>query len=65
LPLTSNAMKANAIAKLNGRTADSIRNQIMKGVARGEQAIREGRTYTHAEVRKRWALWLKKLPDAE
>jgi prevent-host-death family protein len=35
------------------------RIESLEGIARGEQAIREGRTLTHAEVKKRWAKWLK------
>jgi prevent-host-death family protein len=35
------------------------RIEILEGIARGEQAYREGRTMTHAEVKKRWAKWLK------
>ena len=32
---------------------------IMEGIARGERAIEEGRTVTHAEARKRMSRWLK------
>ena len=35
------------------------RIEILEGIARGEQAIREGKVLTHAEVKKRWAKWLK------
>ena len=32
---------------------------IMEGIARGERAIEEGRTLTHAKARQRMARWLK------
>ncbi|HTM71318.1 MAG TPA: type II toxin-antitoxin system prevent-host-death family antitoxin [Luteimonas sp.] len=35
------------------------RMAILEGIARGEQAIAEGRTATQAEARKRLARWLK------
>jgi prevent-host-death family protein len=35
------------------------RMAILEGIARGEQAIAEGRTETHAQAKKRLARWLK------
>lgn len=35
------------------------RMTILEGIARGEQAIAEGRTTTHAQAKKRLARWLK------
>lgn len=35
------------------------RMAILEGIARGEQAIAEGRVTTHAQARKRLARWLK------
>jgi len=35
------------------------RLDLLEGIARGEQAIAEGRTATQAEARKRLARWLK------
>ena len=35
------------------------RMAILEGIARGEQAIAEGRTATHAQAKKRLARWLK------
>ena len=35
------------------------RMAILEGIARGEQAVAEGRTATHAQARKRLARWLK------
>lgn len=35
------------------------RMTLLEGIARGEQAIAEGRTATHAQARKRLARWLK------
>ena len=35
------------------------RMAILEGIARGEQAIAEGRVATHAQARKRLARWLR------
>jgi len=35
------------------------RMTILEGIARGEQALAEGRTATHAQAKKRLARWLK------
>jgi prevent-host-death family protein len=35
------------------------RMAVLEGVARGEQAIAEGRVATHAQAKKRLARWLK------
>lgn len=35
------------------------RMALLEGIARGEQAIAEGRTATQAQARKRLARWLK------
>lgn len=35
------------------------RMAILEGIARGEQAIAEGRTATHEQAKKRLARWLK------
>ena len=35
------------------------RMTILEGIARGEQAIAEGRVTTHAQAKKRLARWLK------
>lgn len=32
---------------------------VLEGIARGEQAVSEGRVTTHAQARKRMARWLK------
>ena len=33
--------------------------KLLEGIARGEKAIEEGRTVTHAQARQRLARWLK------
>ena len=35
------------------------RMAILEGIARGEQALAEGRTATHLQAKKRLARWLK------
>ena len=35
------------------------RMQILEGIAKGEQAIRDGHTFTHAEAKEKLKKWLK------
>jgi prevent-host-death family protein len=35
------------------------RMAVLEGIARGEQAVSEGRVATHAQAKKRMARWLK------
>lgn len=35
------------------------RMTLLEGIARGEKAVEEGRTISHAEAKKRMARWLK------
>jgi len=35
------------------------RLRLLEGIARGEKAIREGRTVTHSEAKKRMRRWLE------
>ena len=35
------------------------RMTLLEGIARGEKAIEEGRTVTHAQAKRRLARWLK------
>jgi len=35
------------------------RMKLLEGIARGEKAIEEGRTVTHAQARRRLSRWLK------
>lgn len=35
------------------------RMTLLEGIARGEKAVEDGRTFTHAQARKRMARWLK------
>lgn len=36
-----------------------LRMNILEGIARGETAVIEGRTVSHAQAKKRMAKWLK------
>lgn len=42
-------------------TYDELQNQlrILRGIARGERAVEEGRTVSKAEAKRRMARWLK------
>ena len=35
------------------------RMKLLEGIARGEKAVEEGRTVTHAQARRRMSRWLK------
>ena len=35
------------------------RMALLEGIARGEMAVAEGRTFTHAQAKSRMARWLK------
>jgi prevent-host-death family protein len=35
------------------------RMRLLEGIARGEKAVEEGRTLTHAQAKKRMRRWLK------
>lgn len=35
------------------------RMRVLEGIARGEKAVREGRTVSHAQARKRMKKWLE------
>lgn len=35
------------------------RLKLLEGIARGEKAVEDGRTFTHAQAKKRLARWLK------
>lgn len=35
------------------------RMSLLEGIARGEKAVEEGRTVTHAQAKQRMARWLK------
>lgn len=42
-------------------TYESLQNRmtILEGIARGERAVEEGRTISHARAKRRLARWLK------
>jgi len=46
---------------VNVETFESLhrRIELLEGLARGEMAIREGRTLTHQQAKKKMARWLK------
>jgi len=46
---------------LDVETFESMQRRIelLEGIARGEQAIEDGRTVSHAQAKKRMSRWLK------
>jgi prevent-host-death family protein len=57
--ITQRGLPAAYLVDVEGFEEMQRRLEIMEGIARGEQAIREGRVLTHEQVKKRWAKWLK------
>ena len=57
--ITQHGLPAAYLVDVESYEALQRRLSIMEGIARGERAIEEGRTVTHAEARKRMSRWLK------
>jgi prevent-host-death family protein len=57
--ITQHGLPAAYLVDVESYEALQSRLSIMEGIARGERAIEEGRTVTHADARKRMSRWLK------
>jgi prevent-host-death family protein len=57
--ITSRGLPAAYLIDVKSYEALQARLTILEGLARGEMDIREGRTLTHAQVKKKMARWLK------
>jgi prevent-host-death family protein len=57
--ITQHGQPAAYLIDVESFDAMQRRISILEGIARGEKALREGRTLTHAQAAKRLAKWLK------
>lgn len=56
--VTQNGKPAAYLIGVNTYERLQRRMRILEGIARGEKAIREGRTVSHSEAKKRMKRWL-------
>jgi prevent-host-death family protein len=56
--ITEHGRPAAYLVDVESYELQEKRMRILEGIARGEQAIREGRTLTHEQARKRMRRWL-------
>jgi PHD/YefM family antitoxin component YafN of YafNO toxin-antitoxin module len=56
--VTQNGKPAAYLMGVNTYERLQRRMRILEGIARGEKAIREGRTLNHSEAKKRMKRWL-------
>ena len=56
--ITEHGRPAAYLVNVQSYNDQQNRMQILEGIARGERAILEGRTLTHAEARGRMKKWL-------
>jgi len=56
--VTQNGKPAAYLVSVASFERMNRRMRLLEGIARGEKAIREGRTVTHSEAKKRMRRWL-------
>ena len=57
--VTQNGKPAAYLVSVASFERMNRRMRLLEGIARGEKAIREGRTVTHSEAKKRMRRWLE------
>lgn len=57
--ITQHGLPSAYLVDVESYDAMQQRMALLEGIARGERAIAEGRSVTHAQARKRMARWLK------
>jgi prevent-host-death family protein len=57
--VTQNGKPAAYLVSVTAFNRLQRRMRLLEGIARGEKAIREGRTVTHSEAKKRMRRWLE------
>jgi len=57
--ITQHGLPSAYLVDVDTYEALQRRMGLLEGIARGEKAIEEGRTVSHAEAKKRMARWLK------
>jgi prevent-host-death family protein len=56
--ITQHGLPAAYLVDVDSYDALKERVSILEGIARGERAIKDGRTVTHSAAKKRMARWL-------
>lgn len=57
--ITHNGLPGAYLVDVETYEAQQGRMRLLEGIARGEKAVDDGRTVTHAQARRRMARWLK------
>jgi len=57
--ITQHGLPSAYLVDVETYEAQQRRMSLLEGIARGEKAIEEGRTVSHAQAKKRLARWLK------
>lgn len=57
--ITQHGLPSAYLVDVETYEALQSRMRLLEGIARGERAVEEGRTLTHAQAEKRMARWLK------
>lgn len=57
--ITQHGMPSAYLVDVDSYEALRSRMTLLEGIARGEKAVEEGRTLSHAQARRRMARWLK------
>ncbi len=57
--ITQHGLPSAYLVDVQSYEAQQLRLRLLEGIARGEKAVEEGRTLTHAQAKKRMARWLK------
>ena len=57
--ITQRGLPSAYLVDVETYEAQQRRMNLLEGIARGEKAIEEGRTVSHAQAKKRLARWLR------
>jgi prevent-host-death family protein len=57
--ITQHGIPSAYLVDVQTYEALQTRMTLLEGIARGEKAVEDGRTVTHAQARQRMARWLK------
>ena len=57
--ITQHGLPTAYLVDVEGYELLQSRMKLLEGIARGEKAIEEGRTLTHAQAKQRLSRWLK------
>lgn len=57
--ITQHGLPSAYLVDVGSYEAMQQRMRVLEGIARGEKAVAEGRTVSHAQAKRRLARWLK------